>query len=674
KTKMAPSFPEEVDVFTIPHSRMKELVNGYCQMMTQTDFSNVVNFELLLKSLIKTFTEFKSHEKIENEFIMQRLKTKLRALQIHNTAVCNCHKDNKLVEVLEIVRDGFDWKNKTPNDRWYYGDKLRRVLQDFTENFLPHMKEEEEVFQPLLMKYFTVEELKELKEAVVQAHSWNEVKYSSEEKLVIPDDDLLQRNEVADAHCEETSKTSILDLPNEVTVEIFSFLNPKEKISCREVCHQWSELALDASLWKMFPVQWALGNWDYCGSMDDIPSEEEYDSEDSDNYVVIDEDKDEDTTSDSDSNSYYSNTAIQIRKEAKMLSGISRYLLPMVGFGVETLDLAGSRGITNSVMNKMLKRCPNVEHVDCSQTRVGDSAFKGLAKHRCGKKLKTLNLSGCTNISDIAMLRLAEAMHYIDTSEDYNHSDKETSSKQHKETPDANEEFCYCDRLNRLTLQGDQNTDNTTVPNDGNQGIDSHYANHTETQAGNESPIGCCDYKNLRESSSYKLKCKPRDSVKDKNHPNAVKNCGTQCHEGCDKTQSNSSINIEDCTTLYKSNPKDNGYSVEQVLLRPTGKSKATKDLCNNRHIDRRWVCTLEKLNVSGCFLVSDVGLRAIGSHTLPKLTLVDLSGCLGVTAKGLFHLVKRCPNLPAETLFYCDNIEDGRAINSSYYSYIYQS
>jgi F-box/leucine-rich repeat protein 5 len=36
--------------------------------------------------------EFKTHEAIENRFIMKKLKNKLKGLSIQNTAVCNCHK------------------------------------------------------------------------------------------------------------------------------------------------------------------------------------------------------------------------------------------------------------------------------------------------------------------------------------------------------------------------------------------------------------------------------------------------------------------------------------------------------------------------------------------------------------------------------------------------------
>ena len=34
---MAPRVPEELDVFTIPHSRMKELVSGYVEKVKFTE-------------------------------------------------------------------------------------------------------------------------------------------------------------------------------------------------------------------------------------------------------------------------------------------------------------------------------------------------------------------------------------------------------------------------------------------------------------------------------------------------------------------------------------------------------------------------------------------------------------------------------------------------------------
>ena len=65
--------------------------SGFVQLQT-TNFSNVVDVQLLLDTLFRTFVEFKSHEQIENRFIMRKLKTKLKERSIKNTAVCNCHK------------------------------------------------------------------------------------------------------------------------------------------------------------------------------------------------------------------------------------------------------------------------------------------------------------------------------------------------------------------------------------------------------------------------------------------------------------------------------------------------------------------------------------------------------------------------------------------------------
>ena len=53
-----------------------------------TNFSSTVDLQLLLDSLYRTFSEFKSHEQIENRLIMRKLRSKMR----QNEAVCNCHK------------------------------------------------------------------------------------------------------------------------------------------------------------------------------------------------------------------------------------------------------------------------------------------------------------------------------------------------------------------------------------------------------------------------------------------------------------------------------------------------------------------------------------------------------------------------------------------------------
>lgn len=113
--------------------------------LTATNFTNVSHLTALLENLIKTFQEFIAHEQIENRFIMKKLKNKLRSLSIQNTAVCNCHKDNKISDMLSLLQDGYKCTKKTDADRVNYGIQLRQALEQFTETFLPHMEEEEEV-------------------------------------------------------------------------------------------------------------------------------------------------------------------------------------------------------------------------------------------------------------------------------------------------------------------------------------------------------------------------------------------------------------------------------------------------------------------------------------------------------------------------------------------------
>lgn len=47
--------------------------------------------------------------------------------------------------MMLLFKDGYRCTKKTEADRQNFGTKLRRELKSFTEQFLPHMEEEEEV-------------------------------------------------------------------------------------------------------------------------------------------------------------------------------------------------------------------------------------------------------------------------------------------------------------------------------------------------------------------------------------------------------------------------------------------------------------------------------------------------------------------------------------------------
>lgn len=52
--------------------------------------------------LEKTFHEFKTHELIENKYIMERLKQRLKMVNVTSQSVCNCHEDSQVVRVSKI--------------------------------------------------------------------------------------------------------------------------------------------------------------------------------------------------------------------------------------------------------------------------------------------------------------------------------------------------------------------------------------------------------------------------------------------------------------------------------------------------------------------------------------------------------------------------------------------
>ena len=83
------------------------LLNLPLQVMS-TDFRDKVHLTSLLQNLHNVFTELKAHERIENMYIMGGLRSKLRAASISDPAVCNCHSDNRLTEMQDLVLDGYE--------------------------------------------------------------------------------------------------------------------------------------------------------------------------------------------------------------------------------------------------------------------------------------------------------------------------------------------------------------------------------------------------------------------------------------------------------------------------------------------------------------------------------------------------------------------------------------
>ena len=103
-----------------------------------------------------------------------------------------------------------------------------------------------QIFQPLLSTYFTRNELQNLQQQIVQLHSLiaSEQEQSCEVLEVDQPVTLVQNSEFS-------------RLPNELLLQIFAYLSPRDLCRCAQVCRQWSEVSWDGLLWQeLHPVQW----------------------------------------------------------------------------------------------------------------------------------------------------------------------------------------------------------------------------------------------------------------------------------------------------------------------------------------------------------------------------------------------------------------------------------
>ncbi|XP_060044298.1 F-box/LRR-repeat protein 5 [Erinaceus europaeus] len=675
---MAP-FPEEVDVFTAPHWRMKQLVGRYCDKLSKTNFSNNNDFRALLQSLYATFKEFKMHEQIENEYI-------IGLLQQRSQTTYNVHSDNKLSEMLSLFEKGL--KNvKNEYEQLNYAKQLKERLEAFTRDFLPHMKEEEEVFQPMLMEYFTYEELKDIKKKVIAQHCsqkdpaellrglslWNQAeerqkffKYSVDEK--------------SDKEAEVSEQsTGITHLPPEVMLLIFSYLSPQELCRCSQVSTKWSQLAKTGSLWKhLYPVHWARGDW-YCGPAAELDTEpdEEWVKNRKDESRAFQE-WDEDADIDESEESAEESIAISIAQmEKRLLHGLIHNVLPYVGTSVKTLVLAYSSAASSKMVRQILELCPNLEHLDLTQTDISDSAFDSWSWLGCCQSLRHLDLSGCEKITDVALEKISRALGMLTSHESglvqtctskvaatmwknegvaepptgYAHPQDLTSSSGVREEIDNGHPWAKPFPAEEFTspsvwmLDADDLADIEDAVEWRRRHVESLCVLGTAPDLGCPSPA--CYYSKdlagLRTSVCWQQHCASP----------ALAYCG---HSFCCMGTALRTVAALPGPSALRGKASRAGLPRDEDLV-SSGSEPS----------DQETGRVLLFLSLSGCYQITDHGLRllALGGG-LPCLEHLNLSGCLTVTGAGLQDLVAACPSLNDEHFYYCDNINGPHADTAS--------
>lgn len=54
---------------------------------------------------------------------------------------------HSMVQVVQVLKTGIGVKQSSVGERLRFGLRLQRAFDEFVRNFLPHMEEEEQVFQ-----------------------------------------------------------------------------------------------------------------------------------------------------------------------------------------------------------------------------------------------------------------------------------------------------------------------------------------------------------------------------------------------------------------------------------------------------------------------------------------------------------------------------------------------
>ncbi|XP_072254159.1 F-box/LRR-repeat protein 5-like [Pyxicephalus adspersus] len=536
---MAP-FPDEVDVFTGPHWRMKQLVGRYCDKLSKTNFSNNNDFRALLQSLYETFKEFKMHEQIENECI-------IGLLQQRSQTVYNVHSDNKLSEMLVLFEKG-----------------LRNIKVSYVSGIFL------------------------------------------------------------------------------VTV-----------------------IYKTGSLWKhLYPVLWARGIW-YNGEAMDLDTEPDENwisrrKDESRAYQEWDEDADIDESEETEDDGYSSSISVA-QQEKEFLYGIIHNILPYVGHSVKTLVLAYSSAASSKIIRQMLEFCPNLEHLDLTQTDISDSAFDGWYFGHC-QSLQNVDLSGCEKITDKALERLSIALGVLPS---YKKSLlKCCQNSKNSKTSWGSRAMSHRMRTSSVQCIGGQcvlsyGGDYTTSPvwildseslADIEDAADWKYKHDGPCVLDMSSSLncingGCCIRKpisGLRTSVSWQQQY----------YSSSYSNCG---HSFC-----SAGAKLRTIQALPESSALCNtGKRTPQSEVRDSYSGSADTEFSSAR--------VLQFLSLSGCHQITDRGLRALTfGGGLPNLEHLNLSGCLNVTASGLQDLVSACPSLNDEHFYYCDNINGPHADTAS--------
>ncbi|MED6288308.1 F-box/LRR-repeat protein 5 [Characodon lateralis] len=571
-----------------------------------------------------------------------------------------------------------------------YAQQLKERLEDFTQDFLPHMKEEEEVFQPMLMQYFTYEELKDIKKQVIAQHCNQQQPDSAAEVLkgfsLWTQAEELQKafkyadHEKTDYDLEQSrNSTHISQLPAEIMLRLFRYLGPVDLCHCSQVCSTWSELVKTGSLWKhLYPVRWARGDY-YCGppgDLDQEPDENWVKSRQNEGRAYQEWDEDADVDESDVSGLTEGSLAISTaQREKRLLNGIIQHLLPTVGPSVKSIILAYSSTVSSKMVRQILSLCPNITHLDLTQTDVTDVAFDCWSYVGACHSLEHLDLSGCEKITDHTLKKLSVGLGDLTFPVGSDkHSDRRAKLLKRCPVP--------------ITLMDERNLH---AVGRRQQAIIFKHGTGRWGSACIATQVWVLDTSDLADIEDA-AEWSHRGGMSFSESLAETQLVGGSCccrrrrrhRTGSDASYLHQQYAISGemfcghstCCSSDKALRTFNGAQSESGTIRTS-----TAELRTNCSPSRGLQClkpvnrtdcskakrSLKFLSLSGCYQITDLGLRALSQRGgLPVLEHLNLSGCLFITEVGLQELVSACPALNDEHFYYCDNINGPNADTAS--------
>ncbi|XP_021933210.1 F-box/LRR-repeat protein 5-like isoform X2 [Zootermopsis nevadensis] len=529
--------------------------------------------------------------------------------------------------MMALIDDGIAVRSRSSEDSMAFGMRLQQALNDFTSTFLPHMEQEEEIFQPLLVKHFEYSELQSIQQLVIVKHCalTNNVIYETLHTGLYSEDDELWvmekqsgdgkrmayyeciRNELNSAvsqHAvfehlqsfmgnsiytghgspdEETASVvmtqdctggpTFMDIPDLAVTKIFSYLDPPDLGRCAQVCWEWNNLVYQPCLWRrVCPTQWAVGLWRY---------EKNWNAEQHRISVLHGR-----------------------RQNDYSVQGIILHDLPYFGLGIVEPD--------DSVLLDIPHAYTDLVNRFQSEFRI----ISGLLRFvlwRVGSGVKELNLGASCVLNDMILnLFMLQCPNIVCLDVSYTalsfkafHGLKGNGS---------------CRLLTTVSFSGCENLEDSAI-------ISLTKCWENEPEEFNDELIDRDMQRNLSSVLVLSTLLTEKELLK-------------------------SLIGISD-RRMQSGTGRDDEMLVSIPYIECRKKAR---------------VSGLHSLILSGCHKLTDKSLEELikSSTFTQKLRLLDMSGCFRFTARMLNNLVNKCPILSPEYLFYCDHITGGPYSNEA--------